>query len=368
MMGGTNDATPAVKSLQAVTILAGADEFGKNQALTSLREAFFHGGQEGDEVVLDGNGVDPDLLGRQMLEELRTRPLSGGRKLVVIRQADGFAREKRDLLLHYLEAPVDFSRLVLVVLNLGSGANPLRDRLKRSEAYLVFDRPRDTVAPWERGHSQNDTELNRWVAARARQLGLRLKPGIAAAITDRIGNNRAELEGLLSRWVMMHGPEAEIGPDAVEILSGRHREVDVFSLVDSIMERNTVGVLKNLTGMFSEGLLMGQTRLAAPREMFVPLTSILFKRIRQTAQLRCRLESGESVSQAAEALGIRSFLVARAVNEARRFSGAELRYSIDRLLDADRRFKYEGQSPETLLVDLVLDVMRGRELTLRSIV
>jgi len=348
------------RPLASVTALVGDDEFGKRNALDALRVAYRRAAG-GDEVVLDGAATEADELGRIVLNELGTRPLSGGGKLVVVRQADDFVRKKKDVVLAYLDRPADFSRLVLVARSFGSGRNRLRDRLKEAGAYREFRRPADTVKPWDEGRRRpEDTDLNRWVIERARSRRLRLEPGVAAALSAAIGANLGELDSILERWEMMHGCETPIGLDAVEALGPRQREVNSFGLVDAVMKRDGQLAIRMLDSILAQGLTMGDRRLTNPGEMLPLILAALLRRLRQAARARCLADAGVGREAMAEALGVRAFLMGRTLDEARRFRPVELHHGIRRLLEADRDLKFRRQDGRKVLVDLVLDLVRGR--------
>lgn len=341
-----------------VTALVGDDDFGRRQALDALRERLF-AGEEGDEVALDGSAGDPVELGRRVSEELRTRPLTGGPKLVVVMQAEELVKKAKDLILGLMDAPPGFSRLVVAARNFGAGRNKLRDRLKQDGAYHEFRRPADSIAPWEHRRRADDTDLVRWVNDRARGHGLRLAAGVAAALTARIGSNLSELDGILARWEMMHEAGGTVGIEAVEALGPRHRQVDSFALVDTVLTRDAGATLEMLTCLLSEGMVIGGKRLLNPRDMLAPVIGAFFRRFRTTARARRYLAAGGAPRGLTEEIGVRSFLVERTVEEARRFGEAELRFAIRRLLQADQDFKLGRRAAREVLTDLVLDLIRG---------
>ncbi|MBN2491762.1 MAG: DNA polymerase III subunit delta [Planctomycetes bacterium] len=343
----------------AVVALVGDDDFGKRRALAALKNEVGGSGGDGDVLLLDAEGGDVAALGRRVVEELRTRPLGGGEKLVIVLEADELVRAHGAALLGFLEAPTDFSRLVLVARGLGPGRSKLRDALKRAGGYREFARPADRVAPWDRNRRADDTDLNRWLEARARTKRLRLEPGVAAALTARIGANLGELEAILDRWEMMAGPGAVIGAAAVEAVGPGHRETDSFALADAVMARDADRALEALAALFREGLGIGDRRLLSARDMVAPILGLFLRRLRQASRARRLLAAGARPGELAERLGVKPFLVSRTVEDARRFRQEELDRGIRRLLEADRRFKLEGQDAEKVLTDLVLELLQG---------
>ena len=341
-----------------VIAVVGDDELGKRQAVDGLRSRFLGEG-ENDEVVLDGASTDVEELGRAVLEEVGTRPLMGGCKMVIVRQGDDFLKKKKDLILGILDNPKAFSRLVVVARSFGPGRSKVQSRLKTLRACLRFSRPADRVAPWKRGRREEDTDLNRWVEDRARQKSLRLAPGVAAALTRRTGSSLEELDSILERWKLMQEGGVCVSIEAVEALGPRHGDSDSFSLVDAVMRRDRLRALEILTCLFEAGMVMKNKRILKVGDMIPLLNSVFLGRLRQAARARRLLSSGLGRESLESELGIKPFLVAQVVETAGRFSDEELRFGIHRLLEADRDLKFRRQDPKEVLVDLILDVTRG---------
>jgi len=303
--------------------------------------------------------MDVEELGRDVLEELGTRPLMGGCKMVIVRQGDDFLKKKKDLILEILDHPKSFSRLVLLARTFGPGRSKVQVRLQALRACLRFSRPADKVAPWKRGRREEDTDLNRWVEGRARQKSLRLAPGVAAALTRRTGSSLEELDSILERWKLMHESGMPVPLEAVEALGPRHGDSDSFSLVDAVMRRDRRRALEILTCLFEAGMVMKSKRILKVGDMIPLLTSVFLGKLRQTARARRLLSSGLGRESLESELGVKSFLIAQVVETAGRFSDEELRFGIHRLLEADRDLKFRKTNPKEVLVDLILDVIRG---------
>jgi DNA polymerase III delta subunit len=159
---------------------------------------------------------------------------------------------------------------------------------------------------------------------------------------------------------MMLGRRASIGLDAVEALGPRHREVNSFGLVDAVMRRDAGLALEMLGSIFVQGLTMGDRRITNPGEMLPLMLAALLRRLRQAARARHLASAGLGREALAEELGVRSFLIGRTLDEARRFREDELHRGIRRLLQADRDLKFRRQDGRKVLTDLVLDLIRGR--------
>ncbi len=342
----------------AVIGLAGDDTLAIRERLGAIRRAFADRSTGGDEIVVDGSSGDAAVVVSRVLEELRTRSFDGGDKLVIVQAADELTKKQRDALLAYADSPSSFAQLVLVTRSFGPGRNKLRDTLKKAGAYHAYARPSDTVAPWVRNRDASDTDLNRWVATRAREVGVRFAPGVIERLTRRVGNDLEEIDGLLARWRLLD--VETVTADRVAGLGAVRRSADTFALADAVVERRLDEALETLHCLFEQGLTMGERRVRKPGDLLPLITAVLLKKFRLLFRVRERLAAGARPKQLVEELGVKSFLLDATVDGARRFRGHELAYGIERLLVADRRLKLEGGAPDAVLVELIVDLIRGR--------
>src|SRR5574341_526745 len=93
-----------------VVLLVGEEGRLVDRGLNCLREAVVPEAQRAfNEERLRGGEIDPARL----VDSLRTLPLLGGRRLVVVREAERLAPEALDALAAYAEAPLDSAVLAL---------------------------------------------------------------------------------------------------------------------------------------------------------------------------------------------------------------------------------------------------------------
>lgn len=353
----------AAKGLDPVIVIAGDDELAKREALDTLRERFRElNGGEGDEIVLDGSR-DAGELGAAVFEELSTRPFDGGRKLVVVRGAEEFAKKKKDALIDYLDRPAGFSHLVLVVRSLGGGRNVFRDRLKKLHAYHAFARPEDTVAPWKKGRRPDDTDLKRWIEQRARDRKVKLDRDVAPILAQRLGKNLEEIDALFERWRLM-----KVNPvtrEHLKAIETRHRRADTFALSGAVFRRDVREAMELLSCILDEGIEVMGKRVKKANEILPLLTGLFFKKYRELLRAEAHLAAGNGRQSLVDAVGIKSFLLAETCETLKRFPPGGLRYGLGRLIEADRAVKFRGEAPEAVLVDLIVDLIRGGPATAR---
>ena len=99
------------RDIKNVYAVVGADAFRKREAVQAICHAIMEGGGAQDGPArLDGAEVDLATV----LDEVRTYSLLGGRRIVVVEEADPLITRHRQALERYCAAPVDSGTLILV--------------------------------------------------------------------------------------------------------------------------------------------------------------------------------------------------------------------------------------------------------------
>ena len=99
-------------SINPVYVIAGETGRARDAKLAQVREEVLAGG-ELSTCLRKFDGPQTDIA--EVLEELRTLPFLGSRRMVEIYQAGGFANEHRQVLEEYLTSPSPTGVLVLVL-------------------------------------------------------------------------------------------------------------------------------------------------------------------------------------------------------------------------------------------------------------
>ena len=209
-----------------VYVVATAERLLRNIALEGILSTI---GEEMD--TLGATRVDGDRAElAEVLDELRTLSLLGGRRVVVVDDADAFISANRKTLEDYCAAPAPEGTLVLLC-----NTMPANTRL-----FKIVNKIGSVVRP----EVPKGRRVLSWVQNRARTPhGKRLSGPAAQRLLDYVGGSLGALDAELSKLVTYIGDRDEITPSDVAALTGRHREEKVFAVTDALDVGDVAGAL-----------------------------------------------------------------------------------------------------------------------------
>ncbi len=319
----------------AIVLLVGEEGRLVDRGLARLREAVVPEDRRAfNEERLRGDEVDA----AQLVDSLRTVPLLGGRRLVVVREADRLAPEVLDALAAYARAPLDSAVLALA-------AERIDRRLKSWKALESAGVLVDCGRPDARS-------LGRRLDEAAAAAGATFEPGAAELLVELAGGDLGVLEGEVAKLAAFVGPGRPISGDAVrELVAGRAGApggASLFGWVDAVAERRTAEALA------------GVGRLLAAGEEPLRLLALLARQIRLVWSAKALAGRGAGVQEIGERLVPRArFLVPKLLAQARGFSEAELARAHEALIAADLALKSSPASEALVLERLVLVICGG---------
>lgn len=277
------------------------------------------------EVVLDATAPVSAFM-----EAVGTPSLLGGRRLVVIRDAQDLKKDQADALAGYLEAPSPDAILVLVA----AGRTKLDSVIKKSGAVISIDAPKGR-------------KLVTWLKQRAVEQKIKLDDRAAWALVDAVGADLRALDGALEQLMTQHGPGAAIGAKEVRAAFPRHADERSFAFTDAVGERRLPVAMASLRRLLDQG--------DEPLALFGVLTAHL-RRL-----LRARQVAGEGSRAVGEALGMPEWRAERMVKQALSYREEELVYAMSVMADADIDMKGEFPSAEAALERAVIRIVTASE-------
>lgn len=320
----SKDATKSAQpgSPKSVYVLAGQDAYLLDEA---RRQVVVTVVGEADPQTCLGQ-YDSDVELATVLDELRTMPLLGGRRVVMISPADAFVTAHREALEKYVQSPSPHAVLVLEVSSWDS-----RTRLAKAvaQAGAVIS----CTVP-------EGASLGRWIAAAAERRGKKIDRQAAHLLEEWVGRDYAALDSEIEKLSMHAGSHAEITADDVEAVSTATAGPGAFDLTNALTAGDTRAALEALGGM-----------LTARGEEFriLGLIGWHLRRVLAAAEL---VQAGTPPQKA-----VPGFLPpgprAAMVDLIGRRSARSLAGDFRRLLRADLAMK-SGAEPEAALVELVV--------------
>ena len=269
----------------------------------------------------------------RVIDAARTRPLLGGRRLVIARDAEALAAGKddaRDLLLAYIDNPPDHALLVLVTGKIDRRLKVIKEISKKG-LLLEGARPRER-------------EMPRWIAERAASMELRLAGDAIQLLADAVGTDTALAERELEKIALVAEPENRrpVGAKEIEDLLSPARAVGAFALEDALLGGKLEAAIEALDRHLA-GAGYGE-----PLALLGRLSAIS----RRLAAAFAVVGQGGGEDAVREALGCHPFVAQKYTAAARRH-GARAAAALAACVAADGMLK-SGRNPRQALTRIVL--------------
>lgn len=301
-----------------VYLLSG-EEFLVEEALQKVRE-------ETEADPLNEVNFGPRAPPAEVRNALETASLLGGRRLVIIRDADDLLKEGVDELTNYLESPAPGSVLVLVA----AGRTKLDALVSRTGVRVALDAPRGR-------------RLVGWIRRRASTHGLKIDDRAAWALMDSVGGELRDLDTALSQLAAALGADARVKADDIGRAFPRHADQRIYVLTDAVGDRRLPVAMTNLRRLYEQG------------EDPLVLLGALAAHMRR--MLRARRYADMGTSAVADALGLPSWRAERVAKQARVYREAELIAAVGALAEADVEIKGGDLPPEAALERAVVKIV-----------
>lgn len=183
---------------------------------------------DGDEVVVS-----------DVLDELRTVPFLADKRVVLVKNADGFVSKNRDILERYFEKPASTGVLVLAVASWDARTR-LAKILPKVGSLIAMEQPKKWELP---------AHLMQYAATKHK---IKLNRDAAEMLVELIGEELAQLYNELEKLILFARDEKVIRVDHVESLTGHHRIYDAFEVIDATIGGNAGQAITRLRNMFEQ--------------------------------------------------------------------------------------------------------------------
>lgn len=315
-------------------VVTGDEAFLRAEALAALTT--IPGAEVGEH---DGGGATLAAI----LDEARTVPFLGDRRVVVVRDAAELIGQHADALSAFVAAPPERATLVLE-------APRLDRRFKATKSFLarVVQVPCD--APDEAG-------LLAFLRARAKAFGGEFARGADLALLERLGGHDVPLAALDAEvQKLVAAAPGPITAQRVADLASVGSSEESFALVDCIARGDVGATLGKLQTILRDGLVTGNERARDPSAIAFILLGILRWDLGRLLRGRAMLEAGRRSSDITSELKVyrdKDRFLARLRRATRRDLGARHEW----LREADAALK-SGGAPFPVLTTLLVRLAR----------
>jgi len=304
------------EGLLCVYGLVGNEEFLVLRCLSQLKNAVEAPDSPGSMTSVFG----PDAELGKVLDVLRSAPFLGlkGRKMVVLRDADGFIKSHGEALARYLANPSPTSTLAIQCEEL-KGKTKLPP-LIRQKGHIV----RCAQLSWP--------EARKWVTNEAEQLGKKLTPRACAALVEATGTNLFKLDNEVQKLANYVGENNTITERDIEEIVPHSRTRSIFDIADAVARADVPHALRLCEHLMLRGEKPGN------------IIAILARHMRQIWQVKRLKQSGANAKEIARQLNLRDFVVQKALQLAS-LSEELIARRLTILADADYELKTSSIRP-----------------------
>jgi DNA polymerase-3 subunit delta len=315
-----------------VCAVYGDEAFLRRQALLKLREAVL-GGDDGDFSFTAVEGEKAEW--RDVQEDLSTVAMfGGGRRLVLVEEADDFVSRYRGELEDYTAKP---SRTGVLVLDLKSF--PSNTRLYKSVAADGLPIDCSTPAP---------AKLGKWLVDWAKKYHKTALPQAAAEmLVEIIGPELGLLDQEIAKLALTAGSE-RITPEMVTKYVGGWRAKTAWEMLDAAMDGNVREAMQQLDRLLASG--------EQPVGILAQISASL-RRFAAATRLIVLAEAGGrriALREALERAGVKPFVLQKCERQLRRLGRVRGSKLYAWLLEADLDLKGDSAMPPRLVLERLI--------------
>jgi DNA polymerase-3 subunit delta len=194
----------------------------------------------------------------------------------------------------------------------------------------------------------SETTLIPWIKKRAEALGYKLSPDAARQMVEKTGPKPGILAVELEKVLTYAGKDRSISDKEVLAVVGDIKQENPFALTEALKEKNAQQALRLLHNQLDHG-----------EEPLKILGTIVWQ-LRVIWEVKNYKAQKLPPAKIAEEMGARPFMVEKALKHTPNFSQQELIRSFKGLVQADRKLKTSGQSPQGILESLILNLCAGK--------
>lgn len=323
------------KSLPRVVVVLGASRFFRGEAFEAARAVL---PEDVDVRSLEG-GQATD--GKELMD-LRGGTLFGRGAWLAVRRGDAWLARHGERLLGVLETIAPGCGLLLEVTKLDRRTKLAKALAARGEVFEF----RDLYAePYDRSRSPLEAELIGWLVARAKAMGLTLRPEAALLLVTVTGK---EPGALLTELRRLRDQLEDPGtPVTEELLRGRLISSfgsTPFELAEAVLAGDRRRATRSVEAMFQRGA-PGRDGATIDRAGVLPFAmSWLHRSLAQVYEARVLLDEGVALEDVPGRLGVRTF-VERFLAQVRANPRERLERGLLWLVDLQRRQRTTGEDP-----------------------
>ncbi|NIA06804.1 MAG: DNA polymerase III subunit delta [Actinobacteria bacterium] len=299
-------------SIKPVYAIAGETGRLRDAQLAQVREQVLAGA---DWAMCRRRFDGPQSNIAEVLDELRTLPFLGSRRLVEIHEAEEFVSKYRQTLEEYLASPSNTAVLVLVLEKPLPGNQRLAKLINKIGQCYNLSPAKGQDIPYSLARMAKD------------RYSKTLQPDTARAMQELVGESLSRLTEELEKLSLYVGDRPTITVEDVEDLVGENRQLSAFEMIDALIKQDT-----------GQAMALLERVLSQDRSAEYTIIGLLAWHIRRLRKAKVLVDQGLSEEQVCRQVKVwyrkREFM-----QLVRQSTAESLRLACKKLTQADRAIK-----------------------------
>ena len=272
-----------------------------------------------------------------LLDHARTIPFLGGRKIVLLKEAEKISAQEQGQLFSYVEGPSKKTTLILTSSAVNFRSPAFRPTFKSFAKYAAYGLVLELNHPY-----QNETPD--WIKYMAQDLGKSIGSSAVFLLHELIGNNLLDIFHEMEKLALFSGEKKEITKDDVEKMVSSLRTESVFELVDHIGNRKLYEALIALSQLLKSG------------EQPLKILALIVRQFQMIRKARTLVKQGRNPAEINNALKIQEFVWKKLYPQLNKFSEKKLMACFQHMWEADIALKTRNTPKKFVLEKLVMEL------------
>jgi DNA polymerase-3 subunit delta len=323
----------------SVYLLCGEEDALVSRALDLISERVLESGSASDFSLtrLDAKSTSAGELDNA----IRTVSLFGGRRLVILKDAQDLGAKEQKKLWMYLKDPLEASTLVLVVR--GAGLNTRNPKLaKAAKAAKGFakaiSQSQGCVVDCLRPKAR---DLPKLAGQALSEHGLKVGQEGLYALVDAVGEDLGALWQAAEKLFLYKSGQGVVDASDVAQVVVNTRNQSVFELTDAVAEGSSLNALDGIRRLLRDG------------ESPLSILSHLARHFRNLSKVKALVARGLNLDDVRSQLGLHPFVIKKSLQQSRRFSSTGLEAKLGLIASADLQLK-GARLPDNLQLEVLV--------------
>jgi len=313
-----------------IYVFLGKENVLKEEALDDLKRKVLSGANADlNYTLFYADQIEP----REFQDAVNTQPFLSPKRFVVIKDIERLPEPVQNSIIGYCNNPSKNTVLALISdlepKDIGPRKSDFFSSISRCATTQVFERIRED-------------KLGRYLKERAALNKKTISDEAIALLTEKLGDNLANIKGAFDELVTYAGTRDKIEKDDVEALIGKSLEESVFALTDAIWRGQASRSLSILSGLFRES--------ARPENIIGAIGAEL----RRLMKVKHLMAQGKNQWDIKSELRLSQQAVSEAMNIAKSIKLDDIKKSFGYLLEADRDCKNRDLDKRVILESLIV--------------